>query len=274
MSTFSERHGFAASDAEIVTREAPPELRSAVVELAYEAGLLPSKVRQIACATVFIQPDLNNWSERPNIDDEVRRIVEEMEWYDIYDLIEAIAKELPSGFQPSRQSGELEPIGYNRFEDRLNRLFRRKGIGWQLVKRQVEYRGSEIVEVAMQEVHDLMSAAGRPTAANELHEATRDLGRRPEPEITGAIQHAMAALECVSRDHASSKDTLGDVIKRNRSLFPPPLDVLIEKAWGYSSNRGRHIVEGEVPTFEEAELIVGLSAVVCRYLARKPLKSS
>jgi hypothetical protein len=271
LNTFSERHGFAPGDAEIVTREAPPELRSAVVDIAYEARLLPSDVRRIACATLFLRPDPSNWSERPNIDLEVRQIMEDAAWYDVYDVIESIAKTLPSGYLPSPLSGELEPMGYTRFEERLNKFFRRRGIGWQLVKHQVEYRGPEAIEVALQGVHELMQLSGRPTAANELHEATRDLGRRPSPEITGAIQHAMAALECVARDYASSGDTLGDVIKRNRSLFPAPLDVLIEKAWGYTSNRGRHILEGQPPTFEEAELIVGFSAVICRYLARKPL---
>lgn len=271
MSTFSERHGFALGDADIITREAPPELRSAVVDMAYEAKLMPSDVRRIACATLFLRPDPSNWSEKPNIDHEVRKIMEDAAWYDVYDVIEAIAKALPDGYLSSPFSGEPEPVGYTRFEERLNKLFRRKGIGWQLMKHQVEYRGPETIEVALQGVYELMHAVGRPTAANELHEATRDLGRRPAPEITGAIQHAMAALECVARDYASSGDTLGDVIKRNRPLFPAPLDILIEKAWGYTSNRGRHILEGQPPTFEEAELIVGFSAVICRYLARKPL---
>ena len=72
----------------------------------------------------------------------------------------------------------------------------------------------------------------------------------------------MAALECVAGNYASAGETLGDVIKRNRQLFPAPLDILIEKAWGYTSNRGRHILEGQPPTFEEAELTVSFSAVI------------
>ena len=45
--TFSERHGFAPGDAEIVTREGPSELKSAIVDIAYEADLIPSDVRRV-----------------------------------------------------------------------------------------------------------------------------------------------------------------------------------------------------------------------------------
>jgi len=272
LTTFSERHGFAPADAEIVTREAPPELRAAVVSLAGEAGMSPKPLRGVICDLLVLEPNQGNWSEFPNIDEEVRGIMRDLPWYEVYDVIEAVAKALPGGVRPSRLQGAPEPFGYPVFEERLNRVFRRRGIGWQLVNRQIEYRGEESVEVALRGVQELMQAAGRPTAANELHEAVRDLGRRPTPEVTGAIQHAMAALECVARDHASSRDTLGDVIKRNRALFPQPIDTLMEKAWGYTSNFGRHIEEGHAPTFEEAEMVVGLSAVICRYLARKPLR--
>lgn len=274
MSTFSERNGFAPADPEIVTREAPPELRTAMVTLADEAGMSPIPLRRLVCDVLFLEPNPNNWSEYPNVDGEVRGILHDIAWYEVYDVIEAIAKALPSGVRPSRLHGSPEPFGYVVFEERLNKLFRRRGIGWQLVDRQIEYRGEESVEIALKGVQELMRAAGRPTAANELHEAVRDLGRRPMPEVSGAIQHAMAALECVARDHASSRDTLGDVIKRNRGLFPQPIDTLMEKAWGYTSNFGRHIQEGQPPSFEEAEMVVGLSAVICRYLARKPLNNN
>jgi hypothetical protein len=97
-----------------------------------------------------------------------------------------------------------------------------------------------------------------------------DLSRRPEPDITGAIQHAMAALECVARDVSGEpKLTLGEIIKRHAVLIPAPLDQAIERTWGYSSERGRHLREGRNPDMDEAQLIVGLSAVVITYLSSK-----
>jgi len=63
--------------------------------------------------------------------------------------------------------------------------------------------------------------------------------------------------------------TLGALIGRNRDVIPPPLDKAVESIWGYSSEQGRHLREGREPGFEEAELLVGLSASLGTYLARK-----
>jgi len=73
----------------------------------------------------------------------------------------------------------------------------------------------------------------------------------------------------VARDVGESKDTLGTIVSRRRDLFPAPLDSVVEKAWGWSSNFGRHLQEGKDPSLEEAELLVGISGSLCRYLASK-----
>lgn len=234
MTTFSERFGFAPPDADITTRDAPEELRTTVVDVAYEAGMAPRSLRTLICKILFIAPDSNNWSEYPNIDNEVRRILDEADWYEVYDIIEAVATELPATmlFPPVRPGAEPRRAGYAFFEDRLNRLFRKKGIGWQLINKQVEYRGAEAVEVALRGVYELVRDTGRATAASELHHAITNLGHRPAPDVTGAIQHAMAALECAARDHAGSRDTLGQLVQRNPQMFPPPLDTVVTKAWG------------------------------------------
>lgn len=74
---------------------------------------------------------------------------------------------------------------------------------------------------------------------------------------------------CVARDVCDSKDTLGDLLRRHPDLFPKPVDQIVEKAWGYTSNYGRHLTEGKPPEFDEAELVVGLSGVLSRYLSRR-----
>jgi hypothetical protein len=111
----------------------------------------------------------------------------------------------------------------------------------------------------------------RPTAAKHLHEALKDLSQRPEPDMPGAAYHAMGSLECVARDLTGDpKATLGDILKRYPDLLPKPLDEALSKVWGYASNAARHVVEGREISRDEAELLVGLSAAVSTYLARKP----
>jgi hypothetical protein len=79
----------------------------------------------------------------------------------------------------------------------------------------------------------------------------------------------MGCLECVARDVAGDKKTtLGD-IKKHPGLLPPPLDKAIEQMWGYASNEARHVVEGQQPRREEAELVVGMAAAMATYLSKK-----
>ncbi len=200
-------------------------------------------------------PSRSNWSEFPNVDGEVRDLINDCEWFEIYDLIELLA-----------QLCESQGVD---FAGETNRMFHIMGVGWQLVGTRLEVRGSEAFELAVKEGQRELLQRGSLTAASELHEAILDLSRRPNPEVSGAIQHAMAALECVARDVCESKDTLGDVLRKNPSLFPKPVDQILDKAWGYTSNFGRHLMEGKPPAFDEAELVVGLSGVLARYLSRR-----
>lgn len=51
--------------------------------------------------------------------------------------------------------------------------------------------------------------------------------------------------------------------------MPKSLDSALEKVWGLASKEARHVEEGRAPSREEAELIVGLTAVIATYLTRK-----
>ena len=50
---------------------------------------------------------------------------------------------------------------------------------------------------------------------------------------------------------------------------PRPLDVAVEKWWGYTSEVGRHLQEGREPLAEEAELVATVCAAVVTYLVKK-----
>jgi hypothetical protein len=256
LNRFSTRHGYERPDADITIRhEAPQDLRDAIISVAYECGFKPSDLRGHLCKILLRTPDRSNWSEFPNVDDEVRDLMGDLEWFEVYDLVEILAA------RPQRS--EIS-VG-----EEVNRCFRRLGVGWQLIAGRLEVRGTETFEATVRQGVEALKQHGRHTAASELHEALRDLSRRPAPEVTGAIQHALAALECVARDVGGSRDTLGELVKRSPSLFPRPIDEVVSKAWGYSSNFGRHLHEGNPPRFEEAELMVGLSGALCRYLSRR-----
>ena len=264
---FSARHGYTfATDVEITIRDdAPQELRTAVAYIAYESGLGPKLLRKDVCQVLRVEEDRNNWTEFPNIDEEVRYHLETCKWFRVYDIIERIYSRL-NGYAVD----EEQASGADDFEKEINGYFREHGIGWQLNDGRVEVRGLEHFEAAVRGAATVLMETERETAGSELREAMLDMSRRPKADVTGAVQHSIAALECVARDiTGDTKASLGQIITRNPGFLPKPLDQAVAKAWGYASNMGRHLQEGSEPDFEDAELVVSISAAVCRYLITK-----
>lgn len=260
--SFSERHGYKPKSVRITVRnDAPHELRGVLIEICYKHQLQPKPLRSLVCRLLRKRPNENNWSAFPNIDGEVKNIIDSCEWYRVYDILEAIYEHM--------NENSLS-YDYEKFEKEINEYFIESGIGWQLVKGKVEIRGEEEFESVVHSAYEVLSSSERSTASKELHEAIHDLSRRPEPDITGAIQHSIAALECVARDVCGdAKANLGDIMKKYKDIIPQPLDESVKKAWGFASENARHIREGREPSFEEAELIVGISASVATYLTKK-----
>jgi AbiJ N-terminal domain 4 len=161
---------------------------------------------------------------------ETEALIGGADWPLVYDIIEDL-----HDYIAQRQPDSLE-----QFQTEVNDHFRETGIGWQLVNGRIETRGPEAFEAAVRGGISALSDGGRPTASQELHEALLDLSRRPEPDCTGAVQHALAALECVARDASGDpKATLGTILERHPGLFPKPLDVAAEKVWAFASQMGR-----------------------------------
>jgi hypothetical protein len=164
-----------------------------------------------------------------------------------------------------------DPDNAKRFEDGLNEIFRENGIGWAMERGRIVVRGSEAFSAVPKQAIELLRQIGRQTAANEIHEAIQDLSRRPKPDVTGSLQHAMASLECVIRDLTGQPGkTLGNLISDNRARLNTsrPLDEALEKLWGYASETGRHLQEGREPRFADAELVVTVAAAVAIYLSQ------
>ena len=241
---FSQRNSYNAPIPEITVRnDAPAELRSVLVDIAYEAGFRPRLMRTVVCRVLRLAPNPDNWSDFPNVDGEVRYTLEDCNWFRVYDIIEEIYAEA------SRQN--LQP-GALHFAKEINDYFAERGIGWQLLSGKIETRGADVVEDNIQNALAALANTVQVTAYAELREAKNDLSRRPNPDVTGTIQHSMAALECLSRDiTGDTRATLGQIISNHPGVIPKPLDQAIEKAWGYASETGRHLQEGRIPSYEE-----------------------
>lgn len=232
-----------------------------------ELGYGPYPLRDAICSVLRVRPDPGNWSEYPNVWGEAEGLVYGCDWFKFYDFVEKVYHGV-SGRWSSDHDGEGVERA-KRFQDVLNEFFVDEGIGWQMIDGEIVTRGTETFESNIHGAVEALETAGRVTARDEIHEALIDLSRRPVADLTGAVQHAMAALECVARDVCGDeRATLGEVIKRYPDTIPKPLDESVAKAWGYASEKARHIREGRTPERREVELIVGLAATVATYLSR------
>ena len=257
---FSRRFGYQSPEPEITIREeAPLWIRQWLPQIGIELGMARSELLQIARRLL---PEALHKPNAPMV--EVALAMRVCEWPAVYDFGEALYVALAD------QS--LYDEAAQVYAERLNKLFRTRGVGWQMRSGRIEARGSEPFEAVTREASETLEGHGRSTAAREIHEALGDLSRRPKPDVSGAIQHAMAALECVTRDlSGESSATLGDLLKRQDQTLGivPPLDQALIKLWGYASERGRHLLEGREPGFEEAELVVVVAAAASVYLSKR-----
>jgi len=256
---FSKRHGLSpVNEKPIIVREDAPEgLRGFIRMAFYALNKNPSELRSIVTKTLRTPPDSNNWSEFPNIDWEIEQHVANSKWYSVYDIIERIVQSLTS-----EEKAE--------FTQEVNDYFIENGIGWKIVDEQIETRGDELFENAVKTVTTVLETARLQTAKTEIKEALSDLSRRPTPDITGAIQHSLACLECVTREvTGDTKSTLGDLMKKFPGVIPTPLDQAVTKIWGFTSEQGRHLREGQSPEYLEAELVVEVTAAIATYLGKK-----
>ncbi len=254
MSTFSRRHGFGPPEPEITIRnDAPAWLRDRMLELACVAGLDVFDIRRILSKHFGRMPQ----AHASQIEAEITVWIRGCAWYDVYDIIEAIYQTLG-----------VNKRGY--FETKINEMFREKGVGWKLDGGKVTYRGEGPFESLAQAAPEQLGQAGLTTGGNEFQEAIENLSHRPEPKLSGAIDHAYKAVECVMRSICRDDGaTLGELLKRYKGIIPPPLDTAVAKLWGYASQYGRHRAEGKDPQVDEAELAIHVAAAVVVYLSKQ-----
>lgn len=89
---FSERLALAECVPQVCIRhEAPEVLRDAVLVLAEKAGFSAKVLRYLICDFLTKMPNGENWSE-VLMSEENRQLLYGAEWFEVYDIIEIIAR--------------------------------------------------------------------------------------------------------------------------------------------------------------------------------------
>ena len=116
---FARRHGYRQQRAIVVREDAPRAFRAGLLAILGEMGHNYSSIRELICPVLHTFPDPGNWSEIPNVRDEVIGLIEGCDWFRVYDIAEVSYRSFV------REHREHE------FEQNLNALCEDLGIGWQ-----------------------------------------------------------------------------------------------------------------------------------------------
>ena len=256
MDSFSRRNKINIEPVEITIRfDAPAELREWLFCLVKRLKYSIKSFRNIVCQMSYQNANPNQWGENSYMEEEIRELLANCKWYYIYDIIEETYKQLPT-------------TARGNFTTSLNNFFCSNGYGWKLEDGRILSRGDDAFEETIRLTTTCIEQTN-PDAFSEIKEALFDISKRPEPDVTGAIQHSMAALECFCRTVFNDRNsTLGDIIKHHRDKIAKPLDSAMEKLWAFASNYGRHLQEGNVPVFDDAEFVVRVCASLIVYFYR------
>lgn len=235
-------------------------MRQFLLHQAELAGLEPERIRSLICEVFLVPPESQHWCVPDLIRKENIRHVANAHWSEVYDLLEILHREISSH---GEQAGET-------FSRAMNAYFLRKGIGWFLNGNSLEARMEEPAAEALSDAVRTLEGSAMANAVTEFREAKHDLARRPEPDLSGAVQHAMAGLEATARKLTGHGSSLGTLLQRKPPIFPAPLSKALEAIWGYASDKARHGREGNTLELREVEFIVGLAATAAAYLMRNP----
>lgn len=255
---FAERHGIERAVPEIAIIDDFPVLhREAALQIAHQLGVTASSLRKAMLEVLVTGIDTTHFSPDYIWDDLVLTLPG-CDWPDVYEIAQEIYKVVPANQQQE-------------YEKRLNRFFERNGFGWMMRDGLIEYRGSKSYQEATKSVDQVLQSRGLNRSAESVQEAMRALSRRPDPDLPGAVNHAMRALEAVARiDTGNPVKTLGALVS---SLdLPKPLDEAVSKLWGFSSQYTRHGSEEKAIDRDEAELVVTVTCAIAAFVAnRQPL---
>ena len=256
--TFSKRQGYRNTFAEITLREdAPEELRSAIPTIARHQNMSPETLRNIVSRVLLVDVNESHVSKQ-SIYLEVKEQLNECKWFEVYDIAEEIYSQLSQSSSKSAKE----------YSDRLNHFFYEHGIGWEMKNGEIRFRSADKFIEVLYAAATTTQKSNRPRAESEIREAISDILRRPNPDLSGAIHHAMAALEAIARDTTGKRSsTLGNLIPQLD--LPKPFDEALKQLWNFASEGARHAKEGTKLNFSETKLLVSVTCATCTYLIER-----
>lgn len=254
---FSAREGL-GGERPLIYDDAPHSLRSGLREVLHVLGYeLPTDQRRILCKAFRVMPDQLNWSEYPNVDDEVSDLIATSRWYEFFDALERVYLYLPE-----RQ--------VKAYYDRMNALLADERVGYR-------FESGILVRVGTDEFLSAVKAARSALGDARFAEPRRQLERAFEfrnarpPDWANAIKDAVISVEGVLQIvYGRHGVSLTNIIGEN---LPDKLPGGIKKMFRslYSQGSGtigaRHAsIGGNEPTGPRAELAIHIASALHAFI--------
>lgn len=211
----------------------------------------------------------DSWS----CDDALTGLVKSVEWFNFYDFVELVARELREAESWHFEESWIKRFGAETYSQKVNSLFAEERVAWRLNSKSDLSRE---VPAAYAKAH----AAAEALMKNEFEpsrdhyrKACRYIYERPlDPE--NGIKEIVSAVESVGKVIYPGTATLGDVVKQMRkdSRFPEMLISVVEKFYAFANSEPavRHgaTVNSRV-VLDDGEFCLQTGVALIRYLRAK-----
>ncbi len=200
----------------------------------------------------FILP-IGNMIKHPlsTIKDEIASLYNDLQWYQVYDLIEYISTKV---------------INYSNFESDINLRLERNNSAYRLIK-------SNICPITNKEEIETIKHASNTTfdiVNTHINKAIQLFSNIKNPDYENVIKESITAVETMCSIIVGQKTTLGEALKKledNGVSIHPSLKSSFSKLYGYTSDANgiRHSgdIGGPESTFSEAKfMLISCSAFV------------
>jgi hypothetical protein len=189
----------------------------------------------------------------------VRKRFFEYEWWEAYDLIEFLIKNLPQDWGTE-------------FASLTNGFLEMENAAYRIV-------GAEVVEITDKHEIDAIESALEvkiQSCRTHLARALELLSDRKQPDFRNSIKESISSVEgTVQLILGQSKGTLGDCLRKVKGKIElhPALEQAFSKLYGYTSDKGgiRHALseESNNPSYADAKFMLVSCAAFVNYLLTK-----
>lgn len=211
-----------------IFEDAPLRLRYFLVE-AFQT-YIPSYQAVRLVGRVLCKPELINNHPRAPIDDWIMLspFIFKCQWWEIYNLIEAIWESMDSSKRPL-------------FTKSLNELFSAETIGWKMDgDGHLERVLPGAVHVQVEQVFRELESPRFSPALVLVTKAYEAYNRHPRVDLD-VCTNIFDAFESAGKEvFALPSGTFGDVLKKARGIFAPETISILEKVYALASNHFRH----------------------------------